>query len=60
MKIELSQQKAVIRMGLIQQASFVRMIQKQRDEEPCFSTSKRYHCTEQCEWRNDCIKPRAV
>lgn len=38
----------------------IRMIQKERGDEPCFSTDKRYSCKEQCEWRNDCLKLRAV
>ena len=38
----------------------IRSIQRQRGEEPCFSTDKRYGCAEQCEWRNDCLKLRAV
>ena len=42
------------------QASAIRAIQRQRGEEPCFSTDKRYDCTKQCEWRNNCIKLRAV
>lgn len=41
-------------------ASAVRAIQTQRGEEPCYSTDKRYNCTEPCEWRKDCTKLRAV
>lgn len=41
-------------------ASAVRAIQRQRGEEACFSTDKRYSCAEQCEWRKDCIKLRAI
>ena len=37
-----------------------RAIQRQRGKEPCFSTDKRYGCTESCEWRKDCAKLRAV
>ena len=40
--------------------SIIRAIQIQRGEEPCFSTDKRYSCKEQCEWRNSCLKLRAV
>lgn len=42
------------------QPSAVRAIQRQRGGEPCFSTDKRYSCAERCEWRRDCLKPRAV
>ena len=42
------------------QARDVRAIQGQRGKEQCFSTDKRYGCTEQCEWRKDCLKLRAV
>ena len=38
----------------------IRMIQRQRGEEPCFSTDKRYGCEKQCEWRSNCLKLRAV
>lgn len=41
-------------------ASAVRAIQTQRGEEPCYSTDKRYNCTDPCEWRKDCTKLRAV
>ena len=38
----------------------IRAIQKQRGEEPCFSTDMRYNCKADCEWRNSCMKLRAV
>ena len=38
----------------------IRAIQVLRNDEPCFSTDKRYDCTEICEWRQDCRKLRAV
>ena len=65
-EITSSRQKAVSRAGFNEysrhssQASAVRAIQMQRGEEPCFSSDKRYNCEEQCEWRKDCIKLRAV
>ena len=40
--------------------SEVRAIQRQRGEEPCFCTDKRYSCTEQCDLRKECFKVRAV
>lgn len=61
-----SQQEAVNRAGFNEysrhssQASAIRAIQRQRGEEPCFSTDKRYNCAEQCEWRKNCLKLRAV
>ena len=61
-----SQQETVSRVGFNEyshhssQASAIRAIQRQRGEEPCFSTDKRYNCAEQCEWRKDCLKLRAV
>lgn len=61
-----SGQEAVSRVGFEEysrhssQASSIRAIQRQRGEEPCFSTDKRYNCAEQCEWRKDCTKLRAV
>ncbi len=41
-------------------ASVIREIQIQCGEEPCYSTDKRYDCEQQCEWRRDCVKLRAV
>lgn len=38
----------------------IRAIQKQRGEEPCYSTDQRYSCNEICEWRESCQKLRAV
>lgn len=40
--------------------SEVRAMQRQRGEEPCFSTDKRYSCSRQCDLRKDCLKLRAV
>ena len=42
------------------QKMLIRAIQKQRGEEPCFSTDKRYTCNEVCQWRGSCQKLRAV
>lgn len=42
------------------QTELIRAIQTLRDDEPCFSTDKRYDCAEICEWRQDCRKLRAV
>lgn len=42
------------------QPSAIRAMQRQRGEEPCFSTDKRHSCAERCEWRKDCLKSRAV
>lgn len=42
------------------QTELVRMIQALRGNEPCFSTDKRYDCTDVCEWRQNCRKLRAV
>jgi len=42
------------------QKMIIRAIQKQRDEEPCFSTDKRYTCNEVCVWSTSCQKLRAV
>jgi len=38
----------------------IRAIQKKREEEPCFSTDKRYLCNADCEWRTSCQKLRAI
>ena len=69
-EITSSQQKTVNQAGFDElsgiykryspQPSEIRMIQKQRGWDPCFSTDKRYNCAEQCEWRKDCLKLRAV
>lgn len=59
-------QEQVIRMGFdwcsssSPHPSAIRAMQRQRGEEPCFSTDKRYSCAEPCEWRKDCLKLRAV
>lgn len=42
------------------QTELIRAIQALRGEEPCFSTDKRYDCTDVCEWRQNCRKLRAV
>lgn len=42
------------------QKMLILAIQKQRGEEQCFSTDKRYTCNEVCEWRESCQKLRAV
>ena len=44
------------------QKMLIRAIQKQRGEEACFSTDKRYTCNEVCEWRDKLpkIKSRVV
>lgn len=61
--------KTANRMQIIEHSEFwatplqvrdVRAIQRQRGEEQCFSTDKRYGCVEQCEWRKACLKLRAV
>ncbi len=41
-------------------AELIRTIQVLRGEEPCFSTDKRFSCTDECEWRQSCRKLRAV
>ncbi|HEX5338889.1 MAG TPA: hypothetical protein VFW53_10680 [Gallionella sp.] len=43
------------------QTQLIRNIQAMRGDESCYSTDKRYTCKEQeCEWRRDCVKLRAV
>jgi hypothetical protein len=37
----------------------IRNIQVQRGGVPCFSTEKRYRCTEICEWSAECRKLKA-
>lgn len=32
----------------------IRAIQIMRADEPCFGTSKRYTCTDICEWSREC------
>ena len=46
--------------GSASEKLLVRAIQRQRGEEPCFSTDKRYTCREKCEWRTSCQKLKAV
>jgi len=59
-------QKLASQLGLHQyrdnssQKIIIRAIQQKRDEEPCFSTDKRYSCNANCEWRACCQKLRAV
>lgn len=38
----------------------IRAIQKQRGEETCFATDKRYLCKQECEWSANCRRLRAV
>ncbi len=40
--------------------SEIRAMQRQRGEEPCFSTDKRYSCSRLCDLRKECLKLRAV
>jgi hypothetical protein len=42
------------------QKMIIRAIQKQRGEEPCFTTDRRNNCNEVCEWQASCQKPRAA
>lgn len=59
-------QQLVSRMGMHDYGSnssqkvLIRAIQKQRGQEQCFLTDKRYICDEVCEWRENCQKLRAV
>lgn len=41
------------------QTQLIRNIQLLRGNEPCFSSEKRYVCTEICEWSQECRKLRA-
>jgi hypothetical protein len=41
------------------QTQLIRNIQLLRGDEPCFSSQKRYACTEICEWSQDCRKLKA-
>jgi hypothetical protein len=45
---------------LTSEKRLVRAIQKQRGEEPCYLTDKRYACKERCVWQASCQKLRAV
>lgn len=38
----------------------IRAIQKQRGDEPCFLSDKRYGCHEVCEWSASCQKLKAI
>jgi len=64
MNIESLQQLAS-QIGLDQHSTntsqkvLIRAIQKQRGEEPCFSTDKRYTYQVVCEWCTSCQKLRA-
>ena len=43
------------------QTQLIRHIQLMRGDDPCYTTDKRYDCTDNnCEWRRDCRKLRAV
>lgn len=42
------------------QPSEIRAMQRQRGEESCFSTDKRYSCSDLCDLRKECLKLRAV
>ena len=37
----------------------IRNIQLLRGKDPCFSSEKRYFCTDVCEWSSECRKLRA-
>lgn len=41
------------------QAQLIRNIQLRCGGDPCFSTEKRYGCTEICEWSGECRKLKA-
>lgn len=41
------------------QTQLIRHIQLLRGGDPCFSTEKRYGCTEICEWSQECRKLKA-
>lgn len=59
-------QQLASELGVNKYASFksqtrlIRDIQVHRGTAPCFSTEKRYSCTENCEWSQNCRKLRAV
>lgn len=40
--------------------SEIRAMQRERGEEPCFCTDKRYSCLDLCDLRKECLKLRAV
>ncbi|MDH4284233.1 MAG: hypothetical protein OEV35_02845 [Gallionellaceae bacterium] len=42
------------------QPSEIRAMQRQRGEDPCFCTDKRYSCSDLCDLRKECLKLRAV
>lgn len=37
----------------------IRNIQLLRGKDPCFSSERRYFCTDVCEWSSECRKLRA-
>lgn len=41
------------------QTQVIRFIQLAGGGEPCFSSEKRYACTQVCDWRQECRKLRA-
>ena len=41
------------------QTQLIRNIQLLSGKDPCFSSEKRYSCTETCEWSKECRKLRA-
>lgn len=41
------------------QTQLIRNIQLLSGQDPCFSSEKRYFCTETCEWSKECRKLRA-
>ena len=41
------------------QTQLIRLIQLQCGDEPCFSSEKRYGCSEVCEWSGECRKLKA-
>lgn len=47
-------------LGHTSQTQLIRRVQVLRGGEPCFSTEKRYNCTDDCEWSQNCRKLRAV
>jgi hypothetical protein len=65
MNIESLQQLAA-QVGLpeyrdnLSQKNLIRAIQRQRGEEACYLTDKRYTCNDACDWRASCQKLRAV
>jgi len=58
-------QKLVCEFGLetcapyTSQTQLIRLIQLQCGDEPCFSSEKRYGCSEVCEWSGECRERKA-